>query len=163
SLASSVTGAPLNLQLLKLGSATLTTGNATNTEFDGIISGTGGVTKQGSDTFKLGNNNTYTGPTIINAGILCLGINQALATGTSVTIQNGTANNSTLAMNGFNNTVAGVHLIDGFITGPGTLTDTTTFDMQNGVVSAVLAGSVGLTKSTGGTVVLVVGVTDIYT
>ncbi len=164
SLASSVTGAPISGQLVKLGTGTLTTGNAVNTEFDGIISGTGGaLVKQGSDTFTLGNANTYTGATTINAGTLMLGVNQALYTATSVTIQNGTANGSTLAMNSHTDTVAGVHLIDGSITGPGTLTDTTAFDVQKGTVSANFAGSVGLTKSTANTVTFTAASNNTYT
>jgi outer membrane autotransporter protein len=57
-----------------LGSATLTTGNDnTNTEFSGVISGTGAVDKVGTGTFILSGNNTYTGGTTISAGILELG------------------------------------------------------------------------------------------
>src|SRR5262249_51474992 len=110
-------------------------------------------------TLQLNGVNTYTGATTINAGTVALGVNQALNAGTSVTINNGTLNNSTLAMNTFNDTVAGVHLVDGSITksgsmltDPGTLTSTSTCDVQNGTVSANLAGSVGLTKTTAGTV-----------
>ena len=62
---------------------------------------------------------------------------------------------ATLAIQGFDNTVAGATLTDGHITGTGgTLTSTSTFDVRNGSVSAKLAGGVGLTKTTAGTVTL---------
>ena len=163
SLASSVTGAPLNSQLLKLGSAMLTTGNGVNTEFDGVISGTGGLTKQGADNFTLGNANTYSGATNVNNGTLTVGVTNALGSSTSVTVAGAT---STLALGTFNDTVAGVTLVSGCITGigsafgagspTGTLTSATTFAVQSGSISADLAGaaSVGLTKTTAGTVIL---------
>jgi autotransporter-associated beta strand protein len=54
-----------------LGSATLTTGgNNSNTAFDGVIFGTGGLVKVGSGAFALTATNAYTGATDINAGIL---------------------------------------------------------------------------------------------
>src|SRR5205823_6270906 len=46
-----------------------------------------------------------------------------------------------------NETVAGVMLVSGSITGTGTLTSTTTFQTQSGSISAILAGSVGLTQN----------------
>ena len=57
-----------------LGSATLTTGNDnTNTTFSGVISGTGGLVKIGTGTLTLTSANTYTGPTIVSAGVLQVG------------------------------------------------------------------------------------------
>ena len=50
--------------------------------------------------------------------------------------------------------LAGVQLVAGTITGAGTLTSATAFDAESGTVSAILAGSAGLTKSTSGTVAL---------
>ncbi|MDB4055823.1 autotransporter-associated beta strand repeat-containing protein, partial [Akkermansiaceae bacterium] len=50
--------------------AILTTGDATNSGFSGNISGTGGLTKQGSSTMELTGSNTYTGVTTVNAGTL---------------------------------------------------------------------------------------------
>ena len=58
-----------------LGSGTLTTGNSSGDSptFSGVISGPGGVTKVGSDTFTLTGHNTYTGVTNVNGGTLTLG------------------------------------------------------------------------------------------
>ena len=65
--------------MVTLGNGTLTTGDATPlTEFAGVISGSGGLTKQGTGIFRLSGVNTYTGPTTINDGTLELAINDAL-------------------------------------------------------------------------------------
>lgn len=54
-----------------LGAGTLTVGGlGYSGTFNGIISGTGGITKAGTGTFTLIGANTYTGDTTVNAGIL---------------------------------------------------------------------------------------------
>jgi autotransporter-associated beta strand protein len=53
-----------------LGSATLTVGDANDTTFAGVISGTGNLVKQGSGALTLSAVNTYSGTTTINAGKL---------------------------------------------------------------------------------------------
>lgn len=68
-----------------LGAATLTIGgNNTSTTYDGVISGTGGVTKSGTGIFTLSRANTYTGATTINAGNLS--VTGSLASGSAATV-----------------------------------------------------------------------------
>jgi autotransporter-associated beta strand protein len=56
-----------------LGGKNLTVGDANNTAYAGVISGTlGSLTKQGAGTLTLSGVNTYTGDTLVNAGSLTL-------------------------------------------------------------------------------------------
>ncbi len=77
---------------------TLTTGDATDTAFAGVISGTGGaLTKAGTGTFTISGDNTYSGLTTVSAGTLKLGHLNALGgTVSGTTIQSG----ATLDLNG---------------------------------------------------------------
>ncbi|PWU72730.1 hypothetical protein DK867_12690 [Ochrobactrum sp. POC9] len=56
-----------------LGANDLTFGDATNTAFGGMISGTGGIIKQGTGTAVFTGANIYTGGTTVNGGVLALG------------------------------------------------------------------------------------------
>lgn len=53
-----------------LGVGTLTVGNASSTTYSGVISGSGGLVKQGSGTLTLTRANTYSGGTTVSAGTL---------------------------------------------------------------------------------------------
>ncbi|MCX9134850.1 autotransporter outer membrane beta-barrel domain-containing protein [Aeromonas veronii] len=60
---------------ITLGSATLTINNNRTASYGGVISGTGGLTKQNSGTQTLTGDNTFVGPLAVNGGILQLGNN----------------------------------------------------------------------------------------
>lgn len=69
-----------------LGAKTLIVGDSTSTTYGGVISGTGGVTKQGSGAMTLSGSNTYTGTTLVTVGTLV--IDGSLAS-TSVSVSSG--------------------------------------------------------------------------
>ena len=108
---------------MTLGTAILTTGDATNTTFSGVMSGTGGLTKQGAGIFTLSGANTYTGATTINAGTLRVAGGAAIADTSAVTLAN--VAGATLDLNGTNETIgslAGGGAAGGNVTlGAGTL------------------------------------------
>ena len=136
---------------LVLGANTLSVGaNNENNHYYGVLSGTGGFVKVGSGTQTISGPNLFTGGTIINDGTLALGFlgsNDRLANSGAVTVNGGAFN-----LGGFSETVAAVTLAGGTITN-GTLTGSS-YDLRSGSISAVLAGSAGITKSTEGTVIL---------
>ena len=97
-----------------LGASVLTIGtSATSADgggnFEGYITGTGGIVKTGTQTLTLTGNNTYTGTTTISAGTIALGNNGSIAASSSVNLDGNTskldisANNKTIkALNGNN-------------------------------------------------------------
>jgi len=134
-----------------LGSGTLTVGNASTTNFAGAISGTGGLIKLGAGTLTLSGTSGYSGTTRIDNGTLSLGH----ATDTLLNTGAVNVNGGTLSLGANSDTVGAVTLTSGSITGSGTLTGTgSAYDVRSGTVSAKLGGTVGLTKSTTGTVTL---------
>ncbi|WP_020482244.1 beta strand repeat-containing protein [Methylomonas sp. MK1] len=143
------------VQLLS-GSITGTGTLTSNSTFDmqagtvsAVLGGSVGLNKTTAGTVTLSGSNTYTGNTQVSAGTLALGAGDVLANTSSLIVNGGSFD-----LGSHNDTVAGVQLLSGSITGTGTLTSNSTFDMQAGTVSAVLGGSVGLNKTTAGTVTL---------
>lgn len=114
------------------------------------ISGSGTLNKSGSGTMQLIGANTFSGGSVVAAGTLQTTANNRLANTGALTTSGGTFDLQT-----FTETVSAVTLSDGAITGSGTGTLTgSSYTVQNGSVTAILAGSAALTKSTAGTVSL---------
>jgi autotransporter-associated beta strand protein len=63
--------------------------NGLSATFNGIISGSGNLTKQGLGTLLLGGNNTYSGTTFVTAGTLQLGAAGALSPNTTLQVSPG--------------------------------------------------------------------------
>ena len=117
------------------------------------VTGTSGITVAGGATLTLNDtNNTFTGAVTVDGGTLSDGASGILTTN-NVTVNGTTA---VFALGTSSESVGTVTVENGgSITGTtGVLTSNATYAMQSGTVSAILAGSVGLTKTTTGTVTL---------
>ncbi len=106
---------------VNLGTKTLATGNTNNTTFSGVISNTGGLTKQGSGTMTLSGANTFSGATTVSTGTLVLSNTSGNAIGNSsgITVNSG----ATLKLGASNQIGDGVALtLNGgtFLTGTST-------------------------------------------
>ena len=114
------------------------------------IGGSGTLNKTGAGIMVLSGVNTYTGGTNVTAGTLKISANDRLADSGALTVSGGTFDLQT-----FSETVGAVTLSSGAINGGsgGTLTGSS-YALQSGTVSAVLAGGGNITKSTAGTVTL---------
>ncbi|MCS7305487.1 MAG: autotransporter-associated beta strand repeat-containing protein, partial [Thermoguttaceae bacterium] len=140
-------------------SANTSIGAASGTQLTitGAIGQTGGarsLTKVGDGTLVLSAANTYTGGTTVTAGTLKLsGGNDRLATTGNITITGGILD---LGGNTQNITGSAVVSFQGGLVQNGTIVNNSTqpYDGRSGTVSANLAGSAGLNKSTSGTLVL---------
>ena len=139
----------------------------------GVISGTNfGLSKTGPGTLTLSATNTYTGVTRVEGGTLKLGAENAINSGGSLVVAGGTFD-----LAGYDNTFSGVQLLSGTITDSGrtvinlttpesvtgklTLNNASTadsgrryFELEQGTVSARLAGTAGLRKTGVGKVTL---------
>ena len=119
----------------------------------GGISGPGfSLTKAGSGTLTLTGANTYNSGTFVAGGLLQItGGSNSLNTAGAITTSGGT-----LDLGGQGQNTSGLISFQGGGAQIGTLTETgtTAFDAQSGTVNAVLAGNVGLNKTSTGTVVL---------
>jgi autotransporter-associated beta strand protein len=133
-----------------LGAGALTTNSTASTNLASIISGSGSLAKADSGTLTLTGINTYTGGTNVAAGTLQISGSGTLGGNSgALTVSGGALDlgGTTQTQNG------GVSLTGGTIQN-GTLSSSGTFALQSGSVSAVLAGSGGVSKMTSGTVTL---------
>ena len=114
------------------------------------ITGTGTLNKTGAGTLVLSAVNLFSGGTNVRAGTLQLGAVDRLLTTAGLTISGGTFDLQT-----FGQTAGAVTLSSGSIigTGTGTLTGSS-YTLQSGSISAILAGNSNVTKNTSGTVTL---------
>ena len=141
---------------LTSGSITGTTGILTGSSYavesgaiSAVLGGSAALTKTTSSTVTLSAANTYTGGTTVSAGTLALGLDNALASGGSVTVNGGT-----FALGVFDNTVGTVTLTSGSITGSTGVLTGSSYAVESGTISAILGGSGALTKTTAGSVTL---------
>ena len=87
---------------ISLGANTLNVGGAGNTTINKVITGTGGLTKDGVGDLQLSAANTYAGNTTISAGSLTFGASNVLANSNVVSL----GALGTLNLNGFTDTIA---------------------------------------------------------
>ena len=115
-----------------------------------IANGTNAVTKSGAGTILLTGDNSYTGGTYVTQGTLQIGASERLLNSGSLTVTGGTFD-----VQNFTETVVTVVLASGAINGNGAGTVIgTSYNVQSGSASAILAGTAALTKNTAGTVTL---------
>jgi autotransporter-associated beta strand protein len=111
--------------------------------------GPGSVLKSGGGTQILSGHNTYTGGTTISGGTLQLGIEDALSSTGPLTLSSG----STLNISSHTEHVGNVTLTSGTITGTtGATLVANSFTLSSGTVSAPVATSATITKTTTGTI-----------
>jgi len=71
----------LNLPMILSGNRTFQTASTGSLAVGGVLSGGGGLTKTGTATLTLSGNNSYTGATSVEAGLLYVNGNQSASTG----------------------------------------------------------------------------------
>ncbi len=123
-------------------------GNAHNIFLTNAISGSGNMVKSGGGTLTLYGADSYSGSTTVNAGLLLLGNNSALPSGTALTL--GSAGNTgILDMAGFNaqvsNLAVGGTAAGGYITNS-SASSTSTLTFSNSAATANFGPITGGTK-----------------
>ena len=135
--------------IIQLGSGTLTTGgNDASTTYSGTTDGAGGLTKTGTGVFTISGsgNHTYSGATLVSAGTLKAGSQNALSPNSEMTVT------GTLDLNNLDNVVGSLSGSGALMLGSGTLT--TGGKNTSTAFSGTSSGSGGLTKAGTGTFTL---------
>ena len=114
-----------------------------NATIGGAVSGSGGLTKTGSQTLVLGGSGTYSGTTVVVAGKLQAMAADVLSANSAVTVDQG----AVLDLNGFDNTI-------GSLTGTGTVqpgggTLTVGADNTSTTFTGTIAGAPGVSFPNG--------------
>jgi len=133
---------------INLNGNTLTIDGGYNTSIANLISN-GNLTKNGNGRLTLSAANTYTGGTTINGGLLTLGVANAILTNRAVTVAGGGYD-----LNGFTTVTNGAISISSGAISNGKLVGASYASTDGGTISAILAGSGGLTKAGAGTLTL---------
>jgi autotransporter-associated beta strand protein len=126
----------------------VTNAAATLTISGAAASTNGSLTKSGAGTLTLTGNNLHSGNTTVAAGTLLLTGNGTLGTST-ISISGGTLDMGGKSLTNTFGSLTGGTLANGTLTNNGS-----NYDLQSGTVSAVLAGTNGVNKTTSGTVTL---------
>jgi autotransporter-associated beta strand protein len=137
----------------------------------GVISGAGGLIKNGSGDVALNGINTYSGGTTVNAGSLYIGLQQNAALGSGpVTLNSGSVlwlNRVSIA-NSLTLNSATLYATNGFgdaWSGPINLSGTSTINLQTTgslTLSGVISGSGGLTKVGSSSTLTLSGASNTY-
>jgi len=134
---------------------TITTTNTGLTSFSGVVSGSGGIVKEGAGTMVLSGSNSFTGNTTVNAGtVRASSAGTAFGSNSRLTIAN-TAG-AQVDLNNFNTTVGS--LAGGGASGGnlsiGSATLTTGGDNSSSTYAGIIAGTGSLVKTGTGTLTL---------
>ena len=131
--------------------ATVTVNSTALGSVSGVLSGGMLLAKQGAAALTVSSSNTYTGGTTISSGTLQLsGGNNRLPVAGAITAAGGV-----LDLGAFSQTTSGAVTFQGGTVQNGTINETgSAYNGQSGTVTANLAGSAGLTKTTTGTLTL---------
>ncbi|MFM8655899.1 MAG: beta strand repeat-containing protein [Chthoniobacterales bacterium] len=160
---------------------TITVDSGVGTTINSVLAGTNGMNKEGSGTLTLGGTNTYTGGTVVSAGLLVgdtASIRGAMTNNAEVVFNQGTngtfsnaisgdglltkSGNATLTLSGSNTYTGGTLVSAGRLSGSttslqGAITNNAelAFSQTNtGTNSGLISGSGALFKSGSGTVVM---------
>ncbi|WP_211911355.1 autotransporter outer membrane beta-barrel domain-containing protein [Tardiphaga alba] len=135
--------------VVSLGTATLTAGGDNSSTFlTGYLTGNGGLTKIGTGTMRLSGPNSYAGATSVAAGTLQATAAGAFSSASAFNVAAG----ATLNLDGYNQNIGSVAGAGAVSLGTGRLNAGS--DNASSMLSGVVSGGGGLTKSGTGTLTL---------